>query len=33
VIHQARDLFKEAGFTKSVPIHTQYYIRVIAYKN
>ena len=40
VIHQARDLFKEAGFTKSAPkLYTccyfthNTYIRVIAYKD
>jgi len=42
VIHQARDFFKEAGFTKSVPklyttfnsyMHHGTYIRVIAYKD
>ena len=40
VIHQARDFFQEAGFTKSVPklyttfsLYThQTYVRVIAYK-
>jgi len=40
VIHQARDFFQEAGFTKSVPkLYTTFslythltYIRVIAYK-
>ena len=40
VIHQAREFFKEAGFTKSVPkLYTTFvsgmhrtYIRVIAYK-